>query len=104
MRTRALDPDKQVIPEVEEIIETPNNKTSTDKTIFGIAEEAESVSRLRELLGETQERIKACEELVNDKSNPVASDAAAQEVETHRKKADRLQTLIDRREASISKE
>jgi small conductance mechanosensitive channel len=104
MSTRAYDSDKQFTPEIEEIIETPDSKKSTDKLVFDIAEEAESVSRLRELLGETQERAKACQVIIDDKTNQAASDAAAQEIESHQKKAERLQALIDRREANMSKD
>jgi len=104
MNTRAFDPGEQFIPELGEAPETVTSETSTDKLIFDVAEEAESVSRLRELLGETQERIKACKLLIDDKANQAASDAAALEIETHEKKAERLQALIDRREANLSKD
>ncbi|MCH9695274.1 MAG: mechanosensitive ion channel [Gammaproteobacteria bacterium] len=104
MNTRAFESAEQFIPENEDVTTMPESERSTDKLIFDIAEEAESVSRLREMLSEVQDRIKVCQELADDKTNEAASEAATREIETHEKKAERLQSLIDRREANIAKE
>jgi small-conductance mechanosensitive channel len=105
MNTRAFDRGDSFIPDeapVEE--ESPVSSTSTDALVFDKAEEAESVTRLRERLDETRERIKACETVLEEKGSQTAVDAATQELESLKQKAERLTALIDRREAEISRE
>ena len=104
MNTRSFDRDDQFIPEEEAMVEPEETSTSTDALVFDKAEEAESVTRLRERLEETRERIKACEVVLEEKGSQTAVDAATQELETLKQKAERLTALIDRREAEISKE
>jgi small-conductance mechanosensitive channel len=104
MNTRSFDRDDQFIPEEEAVVVPEETSTSTDALVFDKAEEAESVTRLRERLEETRERIKACEAVLQEKSSQTAVDAATQELETLKQKAERLTALIDRREAEISKE
>ncbi len=77
---------------------------STDALVFDKAEEAESVTRLREKLQVAQERIKVCKEIAADKAKPDAAAAAAAEIESLQKKVERLTALIDRKEAKISEE
>jgi small-conductance mechanosensitive channel len=105
MNTRAFDRDDAFIPEeapAEE--EAPTSATSTDALVFDKAEEAESVTRLREQLTATQERIEACQAVARETHNETAVDAANQELQSLKKKAERLTALIDKREAEISKE
>ena len=104
MNTRSFDRDDQFIPEEEAVVVPEETSTSTDALVFDKAEEAESVTRLRERLEETRERIKACEVVLEEKGSQTAVDAATQELETLKQKAERLTALIDRREAEISKE
>jgi len=104
MNTRAFDKKDQFIPEVEEVTESTNDTASTDALVFDKAEEAESVSRLKERLVETQERIRLCQGLVSGDDNPSVVDAATQELETLEQKSQRLSALIDKREAKISKD
>jgi small-conductance mechanosensitive channel len=104
MHTRAFESSQQFIPEVGDSHDTHDDDASTDKLIFDIAEEAESVSRLRERLGANLERIKVCEEIIAEKENEATVEAASSELESYKKRAERLQILIDRREANISKE
>jgi small-conductance mechanosensitive channel len=104
MNTRNFEPDELFAPDTVHAAEPEPPSTSTDALVFDKAEEAESVSRLRERLVETQERIKACEGVLESKSDGTAAEAATQELETLKTKAERLTALIDRREAEISKE
>jgi small conductance mechanosensitive channel len=104
MNTRAFDPNEMFVPEVEKG-ETPiNSDVSTDKLVFDKAEEAESVSKLRERLGEAQERLKICKEALKDKTDEKKSAAAAAEMEGLERKIERLTAMIDRKEAKISEE
>ena len=102
MNTRSLDPEELVIPEVEAEEEPVDNGTSTDALVFDKAEEAESVSRLREKLGESKDRLKVCQELAADNSKEAVAQAAVQEIESLEKVIERLTAMIDRKEAKIS--
>jgi hypothetical protein len=104
MNTRNLDASERFIPDVEALTEAVGTGASTDALVFDKAEEAASVTKLREKLEAAQERIKVCRELADDKNKPDAADAAAAEIETLEKKIERLMALIDRKEAKISEE
>jgi len=104
MNTRNFDARDRFIPDVEVAAEPVDTATSTDALVFDKAEEAESVTKLREKLEETRERIRVCKDLVDDKGKPDAAIAAAAEVESLEKKVERLSALIDRKEAKISEE
>jgi small conductance mechanosensitive channel len=84
--------------DVEIVSPTFMNTRAFDK------EEAESVTKLREKLEATQERIKACAEIAAEEGKPDAAEAAKAEIEKLEKKVERLTTLIDRKEAKISEE
>ena len=104
MNTRNFDPGEQFIPEVGAVTEPVDAGGSTDALVFDKAEEAESVTKLREKLEAAEERIKACKELADDTSKPDAAAAAAAEIESLQKKVERLSALINRKEAKISAE
>jgi small conductance mechanosensitive channel len=104
MNTRNFDTSEQFIPDVEAVEEPVAAGTSTDALVFDKAEEAESVTKLREQLEAAQERIKVCRDLAGDESKPDAANAAATEIETLERKIERLTVLIDRKEARISEE
>jgi small conductance mechanosensitive channel len=104
MNTRNFDTNEQFIPDVEAVEEPVETGTSTDALVFDKAEEAESVTKLREQLEAAQERIKVCRDLAGDESKPDAANAAATEIETLERKIERLTVLIDRKEARISEE
>ena len=104
MNTRSFDAGDQFIPEVEPAAEPLDTGASTDALVFDKAEEAESVTKLREKLDAAHERMKACKELAHDESNPDAASAAAAEIEALERKVERLTALIDRKEAKISEE
>ena len=104
MNTRNFDTNEQFIPDVEAVEEPVDTGTSTDALVFDKAEEAESVTKLREQLEAAQERIKVCRDLAGDESKPDAASAAAMEIETLERKIERLTALIDRKEAKISEE
>jgi small conductance mechanosensitive channel len=104
MNTRNFDTSEQFIPDVEAVEEPVETGTSTDALVFDKAEEAESVTKLREQLEAAQERIKVCRDLAGDESKPDAANAAATEIETLERKIERLTVLIDRKEARISEE
>jgi hypothetical protein len=104
MNTRNFDTNEQFIPDVGAIDEPVDAGPSTDALVFDKAEEAESVTKLREKLEESRDRIRVCKELADDKSKPDAATAAAAEIESLEKKVERLTALIDRKEAKISEE
>jgi small-conductance mechanosensitive channel len=104
MNTRNFDPNERFVPDVQAAEEPVDTGPSTDALVFDKAEEAESVTKLREKLEATRERIRVCKELVDDKGKPDAAIAAAAEVESLEKKVERLTALIDRKEAKISEE
>jgi protein subunit release factor A len=104
MNTRNFQTTDRFVPVVEAVAEPVDAGASTDALVFDKAEEAESVTRLREKLQVAQERIKACKELADDKEKPDAAAAAAAEIESLQKKVERLSALIDRKEAKISEE
>lgn len=104
MNTRTFQTTDRFVPEVEAVAEPVDTGASTDALVFDKAEEAESVTRLREKLQAAQERIKACKELAADKAKPDAAAAATAEIESLQKKVERLTALIDRKEAKISEE
>ena len=84
--------------------ESVDTEGSTDALVFDKAEEAESVTKLREKLQAAQDRIKACKEVAGDTGKPDAAAAAAAEIASLEKKVERLTALINRREAKISEE
>jgi len=104
MNTRNFDTSERFVPDVHAPEEPADAGPSTDALVFDKAEEAESVTKLREKLEATRERIRVCKELVDDKGKPDAAIAAAAEVESLEKKVERLTALIDRKEAKISEE
>lgn len=104
MNTRNFDPNERFVPDVQAAEEPVDTGPSTDALAFDKAEEAESVTKLREKLEAARERIRVCKELVDDKGKPDAAIAAAAEVESLEKKVERLTALIDRKEAKISEE
>ncbi len=104
MNTRNFQATDRFVPEVEAVAEPVDTGTSTDALVFDKAEEAESVTKLREKLQATLGRIKACKELAGDASKPEAAAAAAAEMASLEKKSERLSALIDRKEAKISEE
>ena len=104
MNTRNFDTNARFVPDVRATEEPVDTGPSTDALVFDKAEEAESVTKLREKLEAARERIRICKELVDDKGKPDAAIAAAAEVESLEKKVERLTALIDRKEAKISEE
>jgi small conductance mechanosensitive channel len=104
MNTRNFDANERFVPATEEVTKQVDAGSSTDALVFDKAEEAESVTRLREKQQAALERIKACRELAGDTSKPAAAAAATAEIESLQKKVERLTTLIDRKEAKISEE
>ena len=104
VNTRTFGADELFIPEHDDGAVDGDTGSSADALVFDKAEKAESVSKLRERLAETQDRITACQEVAADKSKAAAAEAARQEITTLEERAARLAALIDRKEAKISKE
>ena len=104
MNTRDFDTSERFVPEVEAVTEPVDAGGSTDALVFDKAEEAESVTKLREKLQAALDRIKACKEVADDTGKPDAAAAAAAEIASLEKKVERLTALIDRKEAKISEE
>lgn len=102
MNTRSLDSNERFIPDVEAVEEPVDKGASTDAPVFDKAEEAESVTKLRERLEAAQERIKVCRASADDKGKPDATAAATAEIESLEQKIASLAALIDKKEAKIS--
>lgn len=104
MNTRALDKDQVFIPEVDEGDDAASTAGSPDAIVFDKAEKAASVSKLRESLAETEERLRTCAEIIADPPNEQAAEAAKTEKEQLENRVERLSALIARKEEKISKD
>ncbi|MDJ0710351.1 MAG: mechanosensitive ion channel [Woeseiaceae bacterium] len=105
MNTRALDQGEVFIADVsEEAGSASNSSRSPDSLAFDKAEKAESVSKLRESLAETEARMRTCDEIIADPPNDQAQEAAQNEKEQLASRAARLSSLIARKEEKITKD
>lgn len=104
MSTRAYDADRLFVSDAPDIAYEQATETSPDAVVFDKAEKAESLEKLREQLADAQNRIKACEEEIDEPSSDQAADAARAEKENYENRVERLKAVIDRREAKISEE
>lgn len=104
MNTRAIDKGKTFIADVVKEPVKSGNEPSPDSLAFDKAEKAESMEKLREKLAETESRIGACDEIISDPPNDTAKTAAETEKDQLRSRAERLSSLIARKEEKISKD
>jgi small-conductance mechanosensitive channel len=102
MNTRAYDQDRLFIPEAPKhpIIEEP--AASTDSIVFDKAEEAASVSNLRDMLQNLQERLNAVDGILAASKNAETTEAASTEKADLENRIDRLKALIDKKEIKIA--
>ncbi len=104
MNTRAIDRGQTFISAVPEEDTAADDKPSPDALAFDKAEKAESVEKLREKLDEAEARMRACDELIADPPNDQAKAAAEEEKKQLQSRAERLSSLIARKEEKISKD
>ena len=104
MNTRAIGADQSFISEVPDRQATAGVRTSPDAIAFDKAEKAESVEKLREKLDEIEVRMRACVQLIADPPNDQAKAAAESEKQQLESRAERLSSLIARKEEKISKD
>ena len=104
MNTRALDRGEVFVADVAEEAASTSSGRSPDSLVFDKAEKAASVSKLRESLAETEERIRACDEIIADPPSGQAKEAEENEKEQLASRAERLANLIARKEEKISKD
>ena len=104
MNTRAVDENKVFIAEPVASPQSDVGKPSFDSLAFDKAAKAESVSKLRETLAETESRIQICEEIVAKPPSDRAKEAAETEKQELEARAERLTSLIARKEEKISKD
>lgn len=102
MNTRAFDSDDLFVSDVT--MGEVGLEGLPDSIVFDKAARAASVEKLREKLQETQERIKACDQQIAEPANAKAGTAAEAEKAELEDRMERLQSIIDRKEASISKD
>ena len=102
MNTRAYDKNSKFVGKVTAGDVEAALGPSMDSLVFDKADKAESVSMLREKLGETQARIKACEDLIRESTDEQAKLAAESEKQGLEERVQRLKALIDRKEAKIA--
>lgn len=104
MNTRAFDTEDLFVSEVAVTIGEDGLGGVPDSIVFDKATRAESVEKLRENLGEVQERIKICDKQIAEPANAKAGEAAQAEKVELESRVERLQSIIDRKEAKISKD
>ncbi len=104
MNTRAIEKGKQFISDVAEESASASDIRSPDSIAFDKAEKAQSVSKLRETLAETESRLHACNDVLADPPNEQAREAATAEIEQLTSRIERLSSLIARKEEKISKD
>jgi len=104
MNTRAFDNDDLFVADVTATMGEDGLEGLPDSIVFDKAARAESVEKLREKLQETQERIKACDQQIAEPTNAKAGKAAEVEKAELEDRIERLQSIIDRKEANISKD
>lgn len=102
MNTRAFDKGSKFVGKVTAADVETASGPSMDSLVFDKADKAESVSMLREKLGETQARIKACQDLISESTDEQAKLAAESEKQGLEERVERLKALIDRKEAKIA--
>ncbi len=102
MNTRAYDEDAVFIAETADCEPVAAEATSPDAIAFDKAERAESVTKLRKKVEEAQARIRTCNELVANPPNDQAKEAAEAEIEALNERLERLNSIINRKEAKIS--
>ncbi|MEO0997019.1 MAG: mechanosensitive ion channel domain-containing protein, partial [Pseudomonadota bacterium] len=100
MNTRAFDPASRFIPDGHDDAEAEET-AAPDSLVFDKAEKAESVERLRSQLDELQKRLKECEQVAETASAENKKEAAREECRSLNERIERLQSLIERREAQI---
>ena len=102
MNTRAYDQDRLFIPEatVQPAVETP--AASTDSLVFDKAEEAASVSNLRDKLQDLQERLGAIDDILSTAKNAETTEAASIEKAELENRISRLRAIIDKKEIKIA--
>ena len=103
MNTRAIEKGQTFISDVADEADSMNAGRSPDSIAFDKAEKAESVSKLREKLAETEARLKACNEIIAAPPSDQALAAAHAEQEQLAARSERLSSLIARKEEKISK-
>lgn len=104
MNTRAITKSKKFIADAPLKQATTDDRPSPDAMAFDKAEKAESVSKLRESLLETEGRIRACDEIIAKPPSDQALEAAGFEKEQLQTRVERLSALIARKEEKISKD
>ena len=88
----------EIQTEERDLTTLPNLALAFDK-----AEKAESVEKLREILSDTEARIKACDEIIAKPPSEQAAEAAQAEKTELVSRIERLNSLIARKEEKISK-
>jgi len=102
MNTRALQENKNFIPPESSSRTKSNEQTLPDSLVFDKAEKAESVEKLKESLDEIEARLRSCDELLGGSPTDQARQAAEAEKQKLRSRAERVSTLIARKEEKIS--
>lgn len=103
MNTRSLAKDRSFVADVVEKTSETGSRQSTDSIVFDKAEKAESVERLREKAQEVDVRIVACKKLGAEAKDDQAIEAANAEIAELEERKVRILSLIERKEAKITK-
>ncbi len=104
MNTRALEKGQVFIADVAAEAESTSGAPSLDAMVFDKAGKAESVTKLRETLGETEARLRECDAIIASPANEAALEAAQKEKLQLEERIARLSALIARKEEKISKD
>lgn len=104
MNTRSLEKGQVFIGDVAAEAESTSGAPSPDAIVFDKAGKAESVTKLRETLAETETRLRECDAIISSPPDEQAlKDAEKEKVELEERIA-RLSKLIAHREEKISKD
>ena len=103
MNTRAIQENQTFVPTGRRRQEDSRN-LSPDSVVFDKAEKAESVEKLRETLGDLQLQLQKTNESIADLDDEKAIAAAQETAAEIEQRADRIRSLIERKEQRISKD
>lgn len=102
MNTRAHDKQSRFIPVPGEQTIVADRTVSPDSVVFDKAEKAETLERLKENLQRLRERQKDCEDIAQTADTEAKREAAQRKADQLVAQAERLETIIRKRESQIS--
>lgn len=103
MNTRALQEHQTFIADVD-VPAAPKRSKSADSVVFDKAHKAQSVENLRDALAEAEDRIRACNGIIADSDDDQTVEEVKAEISGLEERIERINALIEAKEAKISKD